>query len=192
MSEDTSFDFIHQVAAIRQNDEKVLEKLYQTMYPAVEKFVRENNGTIDEAKDVYQEAFIILWRSIKLEKFQPGNASSLHAYLFRIAKNKWIDQLRAVKKNPVIGLADVPSELADDSFQVLHEDEEKYLADVKLQFRQLGEACRDLLTRFYFLRQSLREIAIAKNLTEATAKNNKYRCLQQLRKSVNMKNSTHE
>lgn len=192
MSEDTSVHFTAQVAAIRQNDEKVLEQLYQSNYHFVEKFVIENSGTADEAKDVYQEAFIAMWRNIRLEKFQPENASSLNAYLFRIAKNKWIDQLRAAKKNPVLSLADAPYELAAGYIQVLPEEEEKYLADVKVGFGKLGEVCRDLLTRFYFLRQSLRDIANDKNLTEATAKNNKYRCLQQLRKLVNMKNSTHE
>ena len=51
--------------------------------------------TEEEAKDIYQEAFIIVWRNVQLEKFTPGNESEVAGYLFNVAKYKWIDHLRS-------------------------------------------------------------------------------------------------
>jgi RNA polymerase sigma factor (sigma-70 family) len=45
----------------------------------------------------------------------------------------------------------------------------------------LGERCRKILYLFYYQRQSMEEIAAAMELTADSAKNQKYRCLNQLR-----------
>jgi DNA-directed RNA polymerase specialized sigma24 family protein len=41
-----------------------------------------------------------------------------------------------------------------------------------------------VLTLYYFMKQSMSKIAAVFSWTEATAKNNKYRCLQRLRNMV--------
>ena len=52
----------------KNNDEQVLKYLYVTNYAKIEKYVLSNSGTIDEAKDIYQEAFIAVWRNVQLDK----------------------------------------------------------------------------------------------------------------------------
>ena len=52
----------------KNNDEQVLKYLYVTNYPKIEKYVLSNSGTIDDAKDIYQEAFIAVWRNVQLDK----------------------------------------------------------------------------------------------------------------------------
>lgn len=189
MSSDTSLDYRDQVGAIRQNDEKSLRDLYQSNYPKVERYVLENSGTTDEAKDIYQEAFISLWRNIQLDRFQPQHEASVDAYLFQIAKNKWLDHLRSVKKKHTVQLTD-----NFDQIEEIEEpgvNEQQQLKNIKKHFRQLGIICKEVLGQFYFYRQSMRTIAEKQNWTEATARNNKYRCLQQLRKLINAKNIAH-
>ena len=168
-----------QLEAIRQNDEAMLKTLYLKNYPGVEQYVLANNGTVDEAKDIFQEAFIALWRNVQAGRFTDNTSSSLDAYLFQIARHKWLDHLRSapVKNNiplPENGNGwEVPEELPPE--------DEAYLAAVRVYFTRLGENCQALLRRFYFQKESLRTIAASFNWTEATAKNNKYRCLQRLR-----------
>lgn len=167
------------VPAIRLNDDAALKTLYTENYPKVEIFVLKNNGTADEAKDVYQEAFIAVWRNLQLERFS-GNDSALAGYLYRIAKNKWLDHLRSGQykhKLPLTPQIENGME-ADDG---LTGDEQQYLQAVRENFGKLGEACRELLRRFYYGREPLKVIATGFGWTEATAKNNKYRCLQRLR-----------
>lgn len=171
-----------QLAAIKQNDEAALKALYLENYGKVETYVMNNNGTAEEAKDVYQEAFIAVWRNIQLNKFAPVNETSLAGYLYQVAKNKWLDHLRSGHYKKVVSLDGL--ENGTMAAEELPEQQEAYLSAVRKQFAKLGTNCRELLQRFYFKKESLRTIAQAFQWTEATAKNNKYRCLQQLRELI--------
>jgi len=174
-----------QLRAIRANDEKALQLFYRNNYPKVEKYVVDNNGTKDEAKDVYQEAFIATWRNIQLDKFQADDPSALSAYIFQIAKNKWIDQLRSRKSRQTFSMEE--DQLFGIAAEPVTDENMEYIEAVKEEYKSLGQKCRDLLNRFYFQKQSLREIAAFFKWTEPSAKNNKYRCLEELRKLVRQK-----
>ena len=82
-----------QIEAIKANDHGFLQWLYREYYPQTEAYVLQNSGTTDEAKDVYQEAFIAMWRNVQMNRFEPKNDHSLAAYLLQIAKHKWLDHL---------------------------------------------------------------------------------------------------
>ena len=171
-----------QLTAIRQNDEGALKALYLENYPKVEQYVLTNSGTVEEAKDIFQEAFIAVWRNVQANRFTESQGGSLAGYLFQVAKYKWLDHLRSahVKKHvslPKDNNGWLPAE-------ELPEEEQAYLAQIRNNFAKLGQNCRDLLKRFYFQKQSMRTIAAAFDWTEATAKNNKYRCLQRLRELI--------
>ncbi|HYO23063.1 MAG TPA: RNA polymerase sigma factor [Flavisolibacter sp.] len=170
-----------QLAAIRENDEAALKALYTENYRKVEAYVLANSGTADEAKDVYQEAFIAVWRNIQLNKFAPVSETSLGGYLYQVAKNKWLDHLRSSHYQKVVALDGKENEAAVEEQS---DNREAYLLAVRKNFAKLGSTCRELLQRFYFQKESLRTIGMAFQWTEATAKNNKYRCLQQLRELI--------
>lgn len=167
------------IKAIKANDEKVLKLFYQNNYPKIERYVLMNSGTVDEARDIYQEAFIAVWRNIQLSKFEVQDNTSLDRYLYQVAKNKWLDFLRSAKRKtivPLTGREDGLAECVD-----LSEVEQQQITTIKVNFKRLGQQCKDILERFYYRKQSMRVIAEDMSWTEATAKNNKYRCLQKLR-----------
>lgn len=162
-------------------DELVLKTIYARNYRVAEQYVIQNSGTTEDARDVYQEAFMAVWRNIHLNKFTPADENEFGAYLFRVTKNKWIDQLRSSKNKRIVELAnDEPGEWIDEDVT----ETDMYIDAVKKQFGKLGERCRNLLELFYFKKQSLAKIAEQFSWTEASAKNNKYRCLKQLREMV--------
>lgn len=173
---------LQQFQAIRENDEKALQDLYQKNFYKTERYVLDNSGTTDEAKDIYQEAFIAVWRNVQLGRFQPQHNGSLEGYLFQLAKNKWLDHLRTARRKPVVPLTESINSL--EAIQHVSEEEQALLNLVKKNMQQLGPQCRDVLERFYYRRQSLRTISEAFGWTEATAKNNKYRCLQRLKDAL--------
>jgi RNA polymerase sigma factor (sigma-70 family) len=164
--------------AFKANDEVTLRTFYEDNYDKTEKYILNNSGTIEHAKDIYQEAFIAVWRNIQLDKFYPENEQSLAGYLYRIAKNKWLDHLRSGHHKKTMPLADSAEDITDE---LSSPEDEKYITDVKKQFGQLGKNCQEILTSFYYRKESLRTIAQKLEWTEATARNNKYRCLQRLR-----------
>jgi len=178
---------IHRLlAAIRRNDELSLNTFYRKNYAKVERYILNNNGNSDESKDIYQEAFIAVWRNIQLNRFQPHDETSLDGYLYRVAKNKWIDQLRASKRVQVVPLTEDVNDVAADTAAV-NEEQDYFLDRIKENLKLLGDNCRDVLERFYYKKESMRSISEAMKWTEATARNNKYRCIQRLRYLLQIK-----
>ncbi|VAV82497.1 hypothetical protein MNBD_BACTEROID02-356 [hydrothermal vent metagenome] len=171
------------VKAIQANDEQVLKIIYQNNYYKVEQFVLKNSGTIQYAKDIYQEAFIAVWQNVKKNKFTPKNDSAINGYLFTIAKNKWMDYLRSPKYKKTESLKDFNSisNLGVESNNYNNDKDEEKLKIVLNAYKQLGESCQKLLTNFYFDKKPLKIIAKELNIEEASARNKKYRCMEKLR-----------
>jgi RNA polymerase sigma factor (sigma-70 family) len=168
------------VDGIRANDAAVLRWLYQSQYPKVRKFVLDNSGDEDQAKDLFQEAFIAFWNNVKDNKFQPENSSALTGYLYQIAKNKWLDFLRSSQFKKTVLLQSDHDKIEDNE----DNDWMQYRKLVAAEIKNLGDNCREILRRFYFAKESMELIAKAFAWTEATARNNKYRCIQRLREKV--------
>lgn len=167
------------VSQIKENNETVLKDLYQNNYYKIEAYVLKNNGTRPQAKDVYQEAFLAVWQNIKKGAFTPQSDSAVQGYLYQIAKNKWTDILRSSRyKKTQNGITDL--QLMEQ--QTEHDTEtEQNISTVMEAFKELGEECRELLTRFYFSKMPLSEIASHFNIAEASVRNKKYRCIQKLK-----------
>ena len=170
------------IKAIKDNDEATLKEVYQDNYSKVEKFVLGNSGTIDEAKDIFQEAFIAMWNNLKEDKFVPQSESALNGYLYQIAKNKWMDHLRSAhhRKTVAIGQHQNIHSLPEEQGQSL-EEEDKKLSSALHAFNAMKEGCKSLLSQFYYEKKSLKEIASDLNMDPASVRNKKYRCMQELR-----------
>ncbi|KAA3625360.1 MAG: sigma-70 family RNA polymerase sigma factor [Flavobacterium sp.] len=170
---------LHLAEAVKNNDELVLKQLYQECYGKIEVHILKNNGTRPQAKDTYQEAFIATWQNVKSGKFVPANETALQGYLYRIAKNKWTDYLRSSQFKKTSAMREgyeIP-----DEFDESNTDNIQQLNTAMEAFQKLGNECKQLLTYFYFEKKSMREIAMAFEIGEASARNKKYRCISKLR-----------
>lgn len=177
---------LEKAKAIINNDQKALKKLYMENFWKIKHYVLQNSGNEDSAKDVYQEAFVALWRNLKKGKFTPENENALENYLFQIAKNKWLDQLRKVKTKKETQL---------DTFNQIQPQENNFSEEIESDFTEkynlamtafasMGRQCKELLTQFYFEKKSMNEIAKIFSINENSARNKKYRCVQKLRELV--------
>lgn len=167
--------------AIKSNNSIALKELYIANYPKVEALVLKNSGTVAHAKDIYQEAFITVWQHVKTDKFVPQNDTALQGYLYRIAKNKWIDVLRskAFKNSKLLNIEALKVIKNDD---IENDDfEDKKLKITMDAFKNLGEPCKSLLRQFYFDKKSMQDIANKLKLDPASTRNKKYRCVKKLR-----------
>ena len=142
-----------------------------------------NNGGDDaDALDVFQESVVILYLNCQQKKYEPRTDSRMGTYLYGIGRNVWRARLRKDSKLDTVPLnaagpeppGDAPDEAQLERIERLH-----------IAFANLGANCRRLLRLFYYEKIPLRQIAELMTFTEKTAKNNKYRCMQQLRKSMN-------
>jgi len=171
------------VVDIQNNNETTLKELYHANYPKVELLVLKNNGTKDEAKDLYQEAFLAMWKNVKEYKFEPKNETAIQGYLYQIAKNKWTDYLRSSRYKKTTKFEESKSNIKlseEDGFNEIQKENE--LQQLEKGLAKLGDECRRLLQLFYFKKQSLSEIAGSFGIGEPSARNKKYRCIVQLKK----------
>jgi RNA polymerase sigma factor (sigma-70 family) len=165
------------LAKIRIGDESALEYLYQKYYRMMIKLVTSNSGTEYEAKDIYQEALIVLWQKAVSDKLVL--TSKLSTYLYSICQNLWRKEL------------DRKSRLSNESHdgtQYMEHDRDERGRIIRECIEQLGETCQKVLTYYYFDGMSMSDIADKLNFSSTnTAKTKKYKCkkrLDQLVKSL--------
>ncbi len=171
--------FKEMVALIKKNDEATLKQLYKTNFVKVRRFVYKNSGDEQQAKDVYQEAFIAMWRNIKDDKFSADTEGALNGYIFQIAKYKWLDHVRSARyKNTTF----INRDIEYDEPQIdENEMQNKKIKIIMDSIGKLGERCQLLMKLFYFERKPFKEIAEIMAMDEASARNAKYRCQEQLK-----------
>jgi RNA polymerase sigma factor (sigma-70 family) len=153
--------------------QKAVNGLYEVLSP-VKKYILSNSGTSDDAKDIFQDALVVLYKNVQSDNFTL--TVPLKTYLLAIVKNLWLQELRRRNKIPVIAdQTDIP----DTVFT-----EEKNFDIAQAAFNLLGEKCRQLLILFYFKKKSYKELASFLAFgDERTAKNQKYRCLQKAKEN---------
>lgn len=175
------------IKAIKVNDERVLKTLYEDNFHKTKNYILKNSGSIDEAKDFFQEAFVTVWEHVQDNKFEPKNESALNGYLFTVARNKWLNHLNSAryrKTNSYENHIDILSNKKTIDDDIFNEENDNKIDRVASAFETLGDACKKLLSVFYYDSKTLRDISELMNITEASARNKKYRCLEKLRTLV--------
>ena len=171
------------IEGLRLSDNAVVRTIYKKFYPAIMRMVLNNNGTEQEAKDVFQESILVLYHHVQKQNFILSCA--LQTYLYSVAKRLWLKQLS--KKSGTLKLDERFYE-GEDFVEVenevsVYEEREQNLSRMQESIGLLGEPCKTLLTDFYMARLGMDEIADKFGYTNAdNAKNQKYKCLQRLKK----------
>ncbi|MFA8300158.1 MAG: RNA polymerase sigma factor [Hyphomicrobiales bacterium] len=77
---------------ILESNRKVLNYIYKNHYKSIKSHICQNNGTEDDAKDIFQEGVMIIYQKIK-EKSLVELSCTFHTYLFSVCKYLWLQQL---------------------------------------------------------------------------------------------------
>lgn len=168
------------VDGIARGDTTVLESLYRDYYPMVLNMVIRNNGSEEEAKDLFQEAVIVLYDKVRQGEFELS--SKLKTYLYSVCRRLWLKQLGAQERafHDVSGFEEVIP-VSDDL--ATHRETEIQLTLMEQALNKLGEPCRTIIHDFYILNLSMQQICDKFGYTSSdNAKNQKYKCLQRLKR----------
>lgn len=148
-----------------KHDSQVINGIYEEFSPKVIHFVRSNNGTIVEARDIMQEALLIIY-----QKYcgTPDKWQSFGGLLFNIVRYKWMDKLK--EKNIV-------ADIRNDLFLRYIDEKEINQVDPDLSsidqlenhcwektFSQLSDLCQRILHLKYVQEASGSELAAALSL----------------------------
>jgi RNA polymerase sigma factor (sigma-70 family) len=162
------------------NDRKAIETIYKRHYNMVQALILSNSGYPDDARDIFQEAMIVLFEKVKSGSFELN--CQLKTYLYSVCRRLWLKRLSQLQRNSVEveGLMDtVPVE---DEVE-RHEQRNLDFQIMEQSLNSLGEPCRSLLKAYYLEMKNMVEIAADFGYTNAdNAKNQKYKCLMRLKK----------
>lgn len=153
-------------------------KIYNDNFSKVKHYVLQNNGSIDDAYDVFQDAVSIAWYNYKTGKYD-SSKGNIDAYIITIAKNKWIDQLRKNKNNTLQyteNLIDYTEENLDN-----YEETENKIKKLLFTFQQIGDKCKEILQLYYYQKQRLEIIAKKFDTNTNVIKTQKNRCMKKLK-----------
>ena len=165
---------------LAQNDSKAVETLYKSHFTMIQHFVENNNGSFDDARDIFQEAMIALYEKVQLDSFVL--TCQIKTYLFSICKHLWLKRLQQMGKySSPLSENEESISIEMDMGQIEKKDAAFEIMDRALN--SLGDPCKCLLEGYYLNKKGMQELANEFGYTNAdNAKNQKYKCLMRLKK----------
>jgi RNA polymerase sigma factor (sigma-70 family) len=170
-------EFLRGLAA---NDRDVIEAIYRDNYPMIQAFILNNSGNSDEARDIFQEAMIVLYEKATSEVFELN--CQLKTFIYSVCRRLWLKRLQQLQRYSSL------VENVEDTVPVEEDIEkhEKHNSDFLLMetaMNKIGEPCKSLLDAYYIQKKNMQDIAGEFGYTNAdNAKTQKYKCLLRLKK----------
>lgn len=165
---------------LANNDSKAIDTLYKDNFSMVQAFILNNNGSYDDARDIFQEAMIALYEKAQNESFVL--TCQIKTYVYSICRRLWLKRLQQLGRftrqvDPLDETVAVEEDLE------IHEKRNAEFAIMDRALNSLGEPCKGLLEGFYLKKMDMQELAQEFGYTNAdNAKNQKYKCLMRLKK----------
>lgn len=171
---DTERRLLERIAA---GDDRALGSLYESNWKVIHSYVVRNRGTTDDARDMLQEALVVLWERVRGGRYE--QTARIGTFLYATVRNMWLRRLaRSARETTEAAPGDPP---ADDPspLEELMESEAAML--VRNALERLGDPCRKLLVLFYWEELPMERIAAELGFANAaTAKARKYQCRKAL------------
>lgn len=166
------------IEGLVNNDRVIIGEIYATYAARITALVLKNNGTEDDAHDVFQEALIALHRNAQ-------NGLILEcpfdAYFYVVCKRKWLNMLKKNQRQEVTildlsGYEDAEVQLDGSQMQESYTEREDFFWRM---FQDLGTKCQELL-RLSWSGLAMQEVAAQMEMTYGYARRRKTLCTQQL------------
>jgi RNA polymerase sigma factor (sigma-70 family) len=167
---------------LKSKDNKAYEVLYKFHYPSVRNFIVKNNGSEDDAKDIFQETLLVLLEKVPKEDF--NLTSSLKTYIFAISSNLWLKRLR--DSNKIVRTeVDVYEKYLSDYEEAEKEINEHNTNRALNVFRFITNKCVTLLRAIFYNGKDIDTITKEFGYTNKhNAQNQKFKCLEQARRGT--------
>ncbi len=171
----------HLRSTVAADNEAAFEYLYGLLYIKVVGHIRKNNGSEEEARDIFQDALLAFYKLIRQERV-PEDLKT-EAYIFSICRNLWLKKLKKQKR-------EVPLEEEAHDVPVLAEQLENLITTEKHEFleeaiKALGPDCQAVLVAYYYEQLRMEEIREQLHFSSVqVAKNKKYKCMKKLKELV--------
>lgn len=169
------------IDGIAKGSTESLRIVYKDNFPLVLQYIVKNSGSEEDAKDVFQEAIIVLYDKINKGDFKL--TSRLQTYIYSVSRYIWLKKLNSNEH-----LSTTIYQELEETLMVENDLEESQAKELQFHLMEeslslLGEPCQTIIKDFYIHDLSMQEICEKFGYTNANnAKTQKYKCLQRLKK----------
>jgi len=168
------------VIGIQNGSKDTLNRLYKSYYPMILQLILANSGDEDDAKDIFQEAIIVLYNKVKSGNFELN--SKLKTFIYSVCRRLWLKRLNQQKHNGG-NVKDFEDYIPIEDNLEEHDEQDRKFKVMEQALGKLGEPCRTIIDDFYMKNKSMQDICDKFGYTNTdNAKNQKYKCLQRLKK----------
>ncbi|MCY7311896.1 MAG: RNA polymerase sigma factor [Chitinophagaceae bacterium] len=162
------------------SDKKAVETIYKENYNMVQSLIINNNGSSDDAKDIFQEAMIVLYEKVRSGSFELN--CQIKTFVYSVSRRLWLKRLQQQNRYAAPGDS-MENVVAVEEDLEEHEQRNAEYEMMEKAVSNLGEPCKSLLEAYYLQKQNMQVIAANFGYTNAdNAKNQKYKCLMRLKK----------
>ena len=165
---------------LANNESKAVKTIYKDNFNMVQAFIINNNGSYDDARDIFQEAMIALYEKAQSESFVL--TCKINTYVYSVCRRLWLKRLQQLGRysNQIDGFEETVS--VEEDLEI-HEKRNAEFAIMDRALNSLGEPCKSLLEGYYLKKMDMQTLAKDFGYTNAdNAKNQKYKCLMRLKK----------
>ena len=165
---------------MKKGNEKAFEEIIYRFTPLVSNIIRNiSSGYLsnEDIEEVTTDVFVTLWKnSEKLD------VNMLKPYIICIAKSRVKDRLRRENK---FGIVDIDSvDIADDGDIFEKYENESLVSDLKEEISKLKEPDKEILIRYYYYYQPVKEISEIMGINIETVKSKLQRTRKKLKDAL--------
>lgn len=135
-----------------------------------------NNGTADDALDVFQDAVVVLCNQARTGRYDLKY--EIEGFLFTVSKNLWINKVKKEKRMTTLQNHELMTGDSDFTSEIITKEK---TATLKEMIRELGEKCYQLLQLAVYQQTDSSAICSIMGFASVNAvKTQKYKCKQKL------------
>ncbi|MCF8346319.1 MAG: sigma-70 family RNA polymerase sigma factor [Bacteroidales bacterium] len=134
-------DIIH---GLRKRDNHVILFIYEKNFGRINAMVINNNGSEDDAEDLFQETLIIVFKRLR-ENDDFELSSTFDTYIYSIARLIWLKKLRDSRKMEVTGLSREMEEYIEFEEPPPVQDKDLRMAVYQRNLKLIPEDCQKIL-----------------------------------------------
>jgi RNA polymerase sigma-70 factor (ECF subfamily) len=173
----TQSEEIELLSLVKRGNQQAFTSLFYSYKDKLLGFLLRITGSREESEDIVQEVFMKIWQ----DRGNANQIKNLNAYIFKIAQNQMIDNIRKFSKEK-ISFSDMEMEVEeidtkpDDIF--LEKERSQIFQDA---VNQLSSQQKKIYQYHREQGMPLKEIATAMNLSLSTVQNHINRALKNIR-----------
>ena len=131
--------------ALKNNETKTIKRIYEENYHSIERFIKQNKGSSEDAQDIFQKALLQIAARLQRENFEIK--SSFGGFLYTVCKNLWRKELNS-RKNRVTNneFTEQISEERDNTLTYMELKKQELFIE---KLNMLSDNCKHILNLFF-------------------------------------------